>query len=220
MCIRDRAINKPVEDEQVLEACRLALEGGLRAVKLYFMVGLPGETEEDVRAIGELVRRVADLGFGPGCVHVSVNPLVPKPRTPFQWLGMADLAYVRRCLKLIRSAVGRDRRVVLDGLDPRVARLQAILSLGGRELGRAIVLAASYGGGLGAWRRAVRELGLDVDRYLAPKEPGAPLPWDVIDVGVRPSWLAREYEKAFKEETTPPCWEKCTECGVCRRGDR
>ena len=215
-----RVINKPVEDEQVLEACRLALEGGLRAVKLYFMVGLPGETEEDVRAIGKLVRRVADLGFGPGCVHVSVNPLVPKPRTPFQWLGMADLAYARRCLKLIRSAVGRDRRVVLDGLDPRAARLQAILSLGGRELGKAIVLAASYGGGLGAWRRAVKELQLDVDRYLAPKEPGEPLPWDAIDVGVRSSWLAREYEKAFKEETTPPCWEECTECGVCGRGDR
>ncbi len=217
--LRD-VINKPVDDEAILDACRAVLAGGMRAVKLYFMVGLPGEREEDIDAIAELVRRVADLGFGPGCVHVSVNPLVPKPRTPFQWLGMASLPYVRACLKRIRSALRGDRRVVLDGLDPRVARLQAILSLGGPELGPAIELAARYGGGLGGWRRAVKELGLDVERYLRPRKPGAPLPWEALDVGVKPSWLLREYQKALLGEATPPCWEKCSGCGVCECGGR
>ncbi|RLI09572.1 hypothetical protein DRO32_00370 [Candidatus Bathyarchaeota archaeon] len=211
-------INKPMDDDVVLEACRAVLAGGMRAVKLYFIVGLPGETEEDVRAVVELVRQIADLGFGPGGVHISVNPLVPKPWTPFQWVGMADLAYVRSCLRAIRSGLAGDPRIVLSGLDPKVARLQAILSLGGRELGRAIELAAYHGGGLGAWRRAFREAGIEPSRYLRPKDPSEPLPWEVLRVGLNRSWLLREYEKALAGEPTPPCWVKCSSCGVCGHG--
>ena len=190
-------LNKAMDDETILEAAKAILAGGMRAVKLYFMIGLPGERPEDVRAIPELVRRVADLGFGPRCVHVSINPLVPKPWTPFQWVGMASVAHVRACLRTVRAGLGGDGRVVLSGLDPRVARLQAVLSLGGPELGPAIELAARYGGGLGAWRRALRETRIDPGRYLAPREPGELLPWEeAVDVGIRRSYLLREFERA------------------------
>lgn len=214
-------INKPVDDEQVLDACRMALSVGLVAVKLYFIIGLPGETKDDIRAIARLAKQVADLGFGPRCVHLSINPLVPKPWTPFQWLGMASPSYVRSCLRLIRSELRGDPRITLDGLDPRRARLQAILSLGGPELGPAIELAAAYGGGLGAWRRAFREAGLDPSRYLAPKDLSELLPWEeAVEVGLNRAWLLREYERSLAGEPTPPCWVECSSCGVCGRGDR
>ena len=210
-------LNKKMDDEDVLDAAKAALSGGMRAVKLYFIVGVPGEKKEDIEAIVELSKRIADLGFGPQGVHLSVNPLVPKPWTPFQWTGMADIRYVRSCLRLVRSGLRGDVRFVLSGLDPRVARLQAILSLGGPELGGAIELAAIYGGGLGAWRRAFREAGLSPERYLAPKEPDEPLPWEeAVDVGISRSHLIREYEKALSGEPTPPCWVECSGCGVCR----
>jgi len=212
-------INKCMDDDVVLDACRAVLSGGMSAVKLYFIIGLPGETRSDVKAIAELAKRVADLGFGPKCVHLSINPLVPKPWTPFQWLGMASLSYVRSCLKLVRSELKGDPRITLDGVDPRRAVLQAVLSLGGPELGQAIELAATYGGGLGAWRRALRELGLSLSRYLAPKEPGEPLPWEgAVEVGLNRSWLLREYERSLAGEPTPPCWVECSSCGVCERG--
>jgi len=213
-------INKQMDDEIVLDACKAILKCGMKAVKLYFIIGLPGEREEDVRAIVELVKAVANLGFGPKGVHVSINPLVPKPWTPFQWAGMADLAYIRSCLRAIRSGLKGDGRIVLSGLDPRVARLQAVLSLGGPELGRAIELAAIYGGGLGAWRRAFREARIDPNAYLRPREPGEALPWEVVKIGLNKSWLLREYEKALAGEPTPPCWVECSSCGVCSRGNR
>jgi len=108
--------------------------------------------------------------------------------------------------------------VVWSGLDPRVARLQAVLSLGGPELGRAIELAALYGGGLGAWRRALREAGINPSYYLRPKDPSEPLPWEALGLGLNRSWLLREYEKALAGEPTPPCWVECSSCGVCGHG--
>ena len=213
--IRD-VLNKAMDDEVVVDAARAALSGGMRAVKLYFIVGIPGERPEDIRAIVELSKRIADLGFGPQGVHLSVNPLVPKPWTPFQWAGMADIRYVRSCLRLVRSGLRGDVRFVLSGLDPRVARLQAILSLGGPELGKAIELAAIYGGGLGAWRRAFREAGLRPERYLTPRGQDEVFPWEeAIDIGIRRSFLFKEYEKALSGEPTPPCWVECSRCGVC-----
>ena len=213
--IRD-VLNKAMDDEVVLEAARAALSGGMRAIKLYFIIGVPGEKPEDIRAVVELSKRIAELGFGPQGVHLSVNPLVPKPWTPFQWAGMADIRYVRSCLRLIRSSLGGDVRFSLSGLDPRAARLQAILSLGGPELGKAVELAAIYGGGLGAWRRAFGEAGIRPERYLAPKEPDEVFPWEkAIDVGIKRSHLLREYEKALSGEPTPPCWVECSRCGVC-----
>ena len=115
-------------------------------------------------------------------MHLSVNPLIPKPHTPFQFEPFPPLGYIRGCLKLIRSELSGDLRFVISGIDPKHAQMQAALSLGDRKLGKAIELAASYGGGLGAWRKALNEANIRLEDYLRRKSPKEKLPWSHIQI--------------------------------------
>jgi len=175
-------IGKMMKEESLINAAKILLSHGVKQLKMYFMIGLPEETSEDIIAIADLSKKIADIGYGPRSIHLSINPLIPKPHTPFQWVKTPSVPYLRECLKIIRRELKNDGRFVINTLDPRHVQIQALLSLGDREVGKAIEFVARYGGGLGTWRRAFREHGIELERYIGEKDREEPMPWDRIRV--------------------------------------
>ncbi len=221
------AVNKHVTNEDLLEAATAAYEQGWRAVKLYFMCGLPTETEEDVRAIGELATRVGATRKkrgGPPPVTVSLANFVPKPHTPFQWEAMASRRALSEKHRIVSDALDR-RRVTLNTHDIRVSLLEGALSRGDRRLGRVIETAYRAGARLDAWAEhfrfdlwesAFREAGLDLDALAsAERDPDAALPWSHIDTGLGEAFLREERARSRNGIRTPPCAPgQCAGCGV------
>jgi radical SAM family uncharacterized protein len=222
-------INKKLDDREIRDALTFAFEGGWKLVKLYFMVGLPTETEEDLAGIVRLVGDVVGLGrsiLGSAPrVHVSVSSFIPKPHTPFQWLGMDDEDALARKQDFLRSELRRFRSVEVKTHTLSTSVLEAVFSRGDRRLGPVLVDAwrrgARFDGwddklDLTAWKDAFAAAGLDHREYLRPIPVDAPLPWDVVETGIRKAHLARELEAALRAERTPACQERpCGECGGC-----
>ncbi len=228
------AINKNVTQEDLLRAVAAAFRAGWQRVKLYFMMGLPGETDDDVRAIASLVNEVLALGrrelsrsgYGRLKIGVSVNAFIPKPHTPFQWSGLADEETLRRRRALLYEHL-TDRRIQLSVSDFEAAQLEAALARGDRRLCEVIEGAWRAGAVFDAWsesfdaerwRDAFGDCGLDM-RHLAAAElaTDAALPWDVIDAGVTREYLLRELAHARQGEITPDCRANdCLGCGMAR----
>ena len=194
-----RFVKKDVEEEQIINAAKILLKNGIKRLKLYFLIGFSCEEFEDIKAIVELSKKIADLGFGSKAVHISVNPLIPKPHTPFQWEPFASLEHLRKSLTFIKSQLRKDRCFVVSGLNPKHAQIQAVLSLGDRKIGKVVELAARKGGGLGSWRRALKEMDVDLESYLQRKGFNTVLPWSHIQIGLNSSFLIIELEKAYNE---------------------
>lgn len=204
-----RVINKTVTNDEILDRTDLIFANGFENLKLYFMIGLPTETDEDLVAIRDLVLRMRDRmlrharGRGTvGRIVASVNPLIPKPMTAYQWLPMAQAAVVDAASRRLRSLMAGLDNVYCTIKSERHSYYQALLSLGDRRVARAIELAEQNGG---AWRQAVAQAGIDADFYLF-RERGhdAALPWDIIDGGMKTSFLRGEYAKALRAEWTLP----------------
>jgi len=193
-----RITNKSMDETAILDAVKILLSRGVNRLKLYFVIGLPGESREDIEAIANLSSRIAELGYSAKAIHLSINPLIPKPHTPFQWEKTPPASYVRECRNLLMKRFKGDGRVVIEGLDPRHAQIQALLSLGDRKVGRIIELAACYGGGLGAWRRALKECSASLETYTGERSVDEPLPWDRINTGTSRRYLIREVENYRK----------------------
>ncbi|RLE96424.1 MAG: hypothetical protein DRJ57_05505, partial [Thermoprotei archaeon] len=187
------AIGKPLRRRALVEVAREAKEVGFRGLKLYFMIGLPGEGMEEVRGVVELVKEVsAASGFrGVRELKVSLSVFVPKPQTPMQWFGMDEWGRVRRKVRLIVEGLGGLADV--RPYKPAWAYVQCMVARGGRELTELLLRWADAGGGLGGWRRAVRELGLRLDDYVGSLEPGRELPWEKVVLPAS-SRLERGYE--------------------------
>ncbi|MEM2678544.1 MAG: radical SAM protein, partial [Thermofilaceae archaeon] len=168
-------LRKPLLEERLFEAAREARREGFKSLKLYFMVGLPGEG--DVGAIADLVKRISEYsGFhGEHELKLSVSVFVPKPQTPMQWFGMEDMKTVRRKLEALVSALGGVADV--RPYKPAWAYVQCVLSRGGSELTDILLKWALRGGGLHGWREAAREAGVDIDAYTRPLRPGSDIPW-------------------------------------------
>lgn len=209
-------LNKSIPDAAIEDAAANALAAGIRRVKLYLMIGLPTETDEDVDAIAALCRRLAEM---PGMrqVTASVNPFIPKPGTPFQWCGMDPEKTLAAKLKRVRAALKGNAKIELGGISPREALIEAALARGDRRLAP-VILAAAEGA---SWRAAFRQCGVDPEEYACRAlTPGDPLPWRVIDLGIREEALRAEWEKAHATTgdnlLTPPCRVGvCHRCGVC-----
>jgi radical SAM superfamily enzyme YgiQ (UPF0313 family) len=185
------AANKRITDAEIREAVNLAFEAGIRNIKLYFMLGLPGETDEDVEEIIALVR-----GFK-GRVRLSVNPFIPKPHTPYQWAGFEDLGVLKRRMRLLK----KELRCVFEDL--RASFIQAAIARGDEALGEVLIDAAIRGGSLGSIRKASKEKGVELRRYVEERKLWEEFPWDKIDVGIRKKALSREYSRAM--ELAPCC---------------
>ncbi|XXX74339.1 TIGR03960 family B12-binding radical SAM protein [Sorangium sp. So ce134] len=213
-------VNKNVTEEQLLETAERVFSRGWGKMKLYFMIGLPTETDEDVRGIVETGARAAGAGRRaagrgkPVDVTVSVSTHVPKPHTPFQWAAMDTLAEVGRKQQLLRDTVRPYRAVTLKTHEAHASVLEGIFARGDRLL--ADVLERAWRNGarfdswddqlkLAVWEEAFTHLGVDRARYLGTLPVTARLPWDHIDVGLEEGFLAKEYRKALQSRLSPPC---------------
>ena len=225
--LRD-VINKGVNEEDILLHAQKLLEHGWRQVKLYFMIGLPTETDEDLVAIAELCRKVRDAA-GPGGprlqVTASLSPFVPKPFTPFQWEAQIGLDEIDRRVRLVREHFKGQKCLKLRWHEPAMSHLEGILSRAGREMADVVELAWRKGAlfdswmesfDIAPWLAALRECGIDPDHCIAAREPGAPLPWGHLEAGVSERFLLKERERALAGKVTPDCrYGACRQCGAC-----
>ncbi|HEY5433497.1 MAG TPA: TIGR03960 family B12-binding radical SAM protein [Coriobacteriia bacterium] len=230
--LRD-VINKNITEDDLLGTVRIAFEEGWRRLKLYFMIGLPTETDDDVRGIGELVSRVLAIARevtppaerGGIRIAVSVSTFVPKAHTPFQWEGQLTLQQVQDRQHVLRETMPR-KGVDLHWHDSEISFLEGTLARGGRELSRVIERVWRAGGGFDAWTEvfglsrwtgAFEAEGIDpVELASSPRAIDAALPWDHISSGVTKAYLAIERERALDGVVTPDCsFGDCTACGVC-----
>jgi radical SAM family uncharacterized protein len=214
-----RVINKGIDAADLERAVALAAAAGIPNVRLYIMVGLPSEDDGDIAAIAELARaprrHMAAHGSG-GRLTLSINPFIPKPFTPFQWLPMAPRETVEARLAALRAALKGEKNLEILVEPPKEAYLQGILSRGDRRLGP-VLLAAHRHGGPKHFARALAAAGLDEAFYLhRERPPGETLPWQHLDMGFAPGYLHQELARARGEKHTPACRPGCTLCGVCR----
>jgi radical SAM superfamily enzyme YgiQ (UPF0313 family) len=204
-----RVINKTVTNDEILDRADMLFANGIDNLKLYYMIGLPSETDEDLVAIRDLTMQMRDrmLGYARargqiGHIVGSVNPLVPKPATAYQWLPMEDPAVTDRKIKRLRSLMAGIDNVYFNIKSQRHSYYQALLSLGDRRVAPAIEAAERNGQN---WRAAVAETGVDAGFYIFRDRSQDPvLPWDVIDGGMKTSFFRNEFEKSLREEWTLP----------------
>ncbi len=222
-----RIINKPIDQAAVLEAARAVYSHGWKNLKLYFMIGHPSETLEDVQAIIDLCFQVAAIGKkeagGRASVHAGVGTFIPKPHTPFQWVGLDAVETIREKVDLLRRGL-RSPRIKLTWNDPEGTLLEAWLSRGDRRLGAVIESAWRSGARFDAWQEHYRydlwldaftQAGLDPDFY-SHRQRGLDeiLPWEVVSSAVRKNYLAEEYKRSLKGEVQADCREQCYRCGI------
>jgi radical SAM family uncharacterized protein len=229
--LRD-VINKNVKEDDLLNSCRIAFEGGWNSLKLYFMLGLPTETDEDVIAIAKLAGAVLHtwksyaLNKNRGVrITVSTSCFVPKPHTPFQWESQVSMQEYKRRVQLLRDNM-RAKAITYNWHDAETSYVEAVLARGDRRLSAVIEDVWKNGGKLDSWSdyfsferymNAFANCGIDPDFYAArQRTKDEVLPWSVTSVGVDNSYLWQEREAAYKGTITPDCRAKCTGCGANR----
>ncbi|HEX8264288.1 MAG TPA: radical SAM protein [Pyrinomonadaceae bacterium] len=217
-----RVINKNLTNDEIVDICGAVFDRGMLTVKLYMMVGLPTETDEDLEAMTELVTRIKDRmlqagkKFGrAGKIIPSLNGFVPKPNTPLQWDAICDERELKRRLKFVSKNLSRIPNVEVRAMSARIAHEQALFSSGDRRIGAVIESAARLKGDLNA---ALRETGIDAAFHTSRDRSYEEfLPWSIVDSGLSFEFLKTEHEKAQAAKSSHPCpaVEKCTTCGVC-----
>ncbi len=211
-------INKGIEEEHLFNAMDMGLAAGIRHFRLYIMIGLPFEQDEDVEAIVDLAGRLKDYmedHGSKGTLTLSVNPFIPKPFTPFQWLPMADKKYVEKAAKTLTQGLRKRKNIIVGVESPKEAYIQGVLARGDRQVGEALLRACENGGSK-AFKRAMKECGLAMDDYLY-RERGADelFPWESLDMGFTREYIYQEMKKAAELKPTIQCFDGCHRCGVC-----
>ncbi|HLH46549.1 MAG TPA: B12-binding domain-containing radical SAM protein, partial [Acidimicrobiales bacterium] len=224
-----QVINKLIREEDLYGAVESAFSQGWRRIKLYFLTGLPTETDEDTLGIAELARNCVALGrhHGKGVtVTASVGGFVPKPQTPFQWFRQDTVGELRRKIGLLRDATRRERGVQLRWHDPRATLAEGIASRGDRRIGAVIEEVWRRGGvfqewsehfDLELWTDAMAAHGLSIDWYVhRDRTLDEVLPWNHISAGLHSDFLWQEWQDALAAAGTPDCrWTPCYDCGAC-----
>ena len=229
--LRD-AINKNVTEEDLLHTCAIAFAGGWNNVKLYYMLGLPTETDEDIVGIAEMANQVLHCWRQNATnknrgvkITISTSCFIPKPHSPFQWEAQISKEEYLRRVELLRSSI-MARNVTYNWHDAETSVIEAALSRGDRKLSAVIEEVWKNGGRLEAWSDyfsyqrwvdAFAKCGLDIDFY-ASRERGEEelLPWDMIDVGVRKAHLLHERQQCYASALSPDCRKQCSACGAAR----
>jgi radical SAM family uncharacterized protein len=221
-------INKNVSEEDLIKTAAAAFERGWTGLKLYFMVGLPGETPEDIGGIVTLVEKVRATGKKTGGrtpqIRITLSTFVPKPHTPFQWAAQDKPEEIESKQEVLRRGLNR-KGVKFSWHDPDVSALEAVMSRGDRRLGKAIYKAWRLGCVFDSWNehfkyenwlRAFEETGIDPAFYSRRQRPlDEVLPWSHIDIGVSPDFLKKEYQRSLEGKETPDCFTTaCNTCGL------
>ena len=224
-------INKNITEEEILNGCNLAFEGGWNRVKLYFMLGLPTETEEDVLGIATLAEQIVRAYYqidkskrqGGLSLVVSTSCFVPKPFTPFQWHGQDSCESFMKKHMLLRNTI-KSKQIRYNHHDAKTSVLEAVIARGDRRVAGLIYEAYKLGAKFDSWgehfdehkwAEAARLSGVDYDFYATrERDYDEIFPWDHIDIGVTKQCLIRERKKSNEAQTTPQCREKCSGCGA------
>jgi radical SAM family uncharacterized protein len=222
-------INKLIREEDLYDAVESAFSQGWRRVKLYFLTGLPSETDEDTLGIARLARNCVEIGrrhTNKASVTVSVGGFVPKPFTPFQWFGQNTVDELQRKVNLLRDDLRGERGVQLKWHDPRATLVEGLLSRGDRRVGAVVERVWRDGGTfqewsehfeLDRWLRAAAEVGVDVDEVVhRHRVEDEALPWDHLSAGLHRDFLWQDWQDALAEVGLPDCrWTPCYDCGAC-----
>jgi radical SAM superfamily enzyme YgiQ (UPF0313 family) len=216
-----KVINKGITEEDVLNAAESLVAGGIPNLKLYFMIGLPTETMDDVEAIVLLCKQIkhrflksSRIRKRIGEITVSLSSFIPKPFTPFQWIAMDEVRSLKKKIKKIKDGLKRVANVRVHSDIPRWAYIQALLSCGDRKVAQILLLANQNRGN---WPKTLKASPVNPDFYVhRERSLDELLPWDFIDHGINKSFLKKEYKRALQGKTSPPCpIESCNICGVC-----
>lgn len=223
-----QVINKGITEEDLLNAAATIYRLGWRNIKLYFMLGLPTETEEDIRAIAELAHKVLRQAEKKMCVNVtvSVGTFVPKAHTPFQWEPQLSVEEARERISSLRSQLqARSRAIKLKWHEPHISFWEGVFARGDRRAFQILLRAWQMGARMDAWtdhfsperyEEAAQKAGIDPSFYTSAMTPGQPLPWAHIQTGVSANFLLSERKRAFEGVYTPDCRRgSCNGCGVC-----
>ena len=214
-----RVINKGISEENLRTAAQLSAKSGIQHMRLYIMIGFPTETDEDIDAIVGLAERtqahMAEVGCK-GRLTLSINPFIPKPFTPFQWMAMDHQKSVEKKLQYIKKSLQKNRRIEVLVESPKEAYIQGVLARGDRRLGK-VLAACALDRGSKSFKSEMKKAGLDMDdcNYRERKFEDY-LPWSHLDMGLRNGYLEQEWQRAVDEAYTPPCMEGCKRCGVCK----
>jgi radical SAM family uncharacterized protein/radical SAM-linked protein len=223
-----KAINKPITDEEIHTNLKKIFESGWNLVKLYFMIGLPTETGEDIDAIVKLCKKILNMARGiskRNRLNINISPFVPKAHTPYQWFGQENRETLKSKIDFIKEELSH-KAISLKWQDPDMSAVEALLARGDRRLAGVMVKCHENGSFLdswseffdiGRWKKSAAEAGIDFGREASKGfERNAELPWKIIDTGVSKEFLLSEYDKTFTQELTEDCaFGSCSACGLC-----
>ena len=224
---RRSAINKPIPFQDILETVEQICLKGWNNIKLYFMIGFPDETDADIEGIIDLCREINTIGKkilkGRFKLHVSINTLIPKAHTPYQWATLARKETVEAKYQILKDGL-KPLKIKVNYPDYNLIQLEALLSRGDRKISDVIFTAWKNGAKFDAWREgfsadiwqnSIRENKISLESYLYEKRDiNQQLPWDFVNTGVDKSFLKKEFLKSREGKTTPGCFQKCSACGI------
>ena len=211
------AINKGITEEHVSRAISIAAEAGMRHIKLYYMIGLPGEEDVDIEETVQMILRMRaemDAVGSKGELIISVNGFVPKPCTPYQWAPLCNVRTLKKRFKMLTDGLKKTKHVKLITESLKETVIQSVLARGDRRLGELLIEAHESGQNL---KGVLKQHGLDAEELAERElELDAPLPWQHLDIGVTVDYLRLELERSEQGKFTPMCFDNCRRCGVCR----
>ncbi len=223
-----KRINKVISDREIFDTVEWIFKNGWKNVKMYFMIGLPGEREDDLMAIASLARNAGKIGrrFGrKSNVTISISTFVPKAHTPFQWAAQISREEMKEKINLLKDFLGRERNISMKWHDPQMSWLEGILARGDRRIGHLVLEAYRRGARFDGWsdrldphiwEDALATLSIDPQRYTGVRDMARCLPWDIIDSAVSKKFLIKEWERFQTGEETEDCRiGLCSGCGVC-----
>ncbi len=210
------AINKGITEEHILHAVKLGAKSGMKNIKLYYMVGLPDESDEDILEMIAMIRRMRsemDKAGNKGELIVSVNGFVPKPFTPYQWEPLCNIKTLKQCFKTLKEAFKGYKHIKLITESLKETLVQAVLARGDRRIGEILLEAHIKGEPL---KKTLKSHDIDAEEYASRRlQPGTALPWQHLNMGFTEDYLIAELERSKEGIPTPMCFDGCRHCGVC-----